>query len=250
MGRKIKKIYNLISAVIGSGIFLTGCNLFDRVDHAYHPEDVLAVATAKANAGDCSGAKDLLVTISNPNDDQLSALGWAYLCLAKASSATVATSLYQYSSSTNNLVVLSRLAQRLVPSTDARRVYIDLAIETFAKMLDQDRRNLQMAVAKLVRAAATLASQVNNADTQGLLEKTDIAPSSCAAQDCTTAPAACSEVMSDNDAIYFTSLVSEASDQLSALNTRDLQSLSLALKNGVAGGANAARCFIYNNIVQ
>lgn len=229
------------------------CNFFGGIDNPSDPQDVYTAAVAKADAGDCAGARDLLKAVANPSDKISIALGWAYLCVGGATAANIASSLYNYSSTSNDLTVVGKLARTLLPMTAEKLSAITSAYEAFTRIADGRTRGLETAIAKFVEAAAIVSNQAGNVAATGSLTRDDISNDpSCSGVTCSTGSAVCTAApgISDTDVSSFINAVTAATNALGTVNSSNLALLNLAqaLQNQLGVGT-VGRCVIYNNVV-
>jgi hypothetical protein len=242
----------LLAASLALAAASSGCNLFGNIDKPSDAPDQLSSAIAMANAGDCSGAKDLLVQIPNPNDEVNVALGWAYLCMAGATASTIATSIYNYTSTSTDYTVVGILARSLLPIDGTKTTNVNSSISAFSQIYDQNRLSIEVAIAQFVKAAIVLGRQAVNAGSSATLERTDISASTCQGADCTSAVQAalrCNTGMSHADIVSFADAINAAATALNASNAANLQALAAAIKSGLGVTDAVGRCFIMNQTI-
>lgn len=242
--------YCAVALIVAWSFAQTGCNLFGRLDPPGDRQDKYAAALAMANSGDCKGAKELLESVLPPDDDIASALGWAYMCLAGATAANIASSLYSFSGSSTNKTVVGALANTMLPMDSEKAVNAQKASEAFAQISDFRRRNLSVGIGKFVQAAAVLANQALNASSS-VLEKTDISNSACANfnGNCTASAGTCTAGMSNADVDSFITFVSAAATALGSVgSSTDLSRLATLIQAGLQAG-DPGRCFIFNETI-
>ena len=246
----------LLAAILALCVTTSSCNVLSTVDNPDETSSVVSAARARANAGDCAGARDLLRNIKASSDNEVKlALGWAYLCLAGATAARITASIYKYSSAGADLTVVGLLGRELLPMTNDRIENIHLAAATFNGITD-DRKSIQMGIAHFVRAASVLAEQATNQATTDALSQDDIAPSSCAAvaADCSAATVVnCSAGMSAAKVVEFNTQITNAMNYMTLAGVTSLTDLARRIQAGLALGSaddNIGRCFIRANVVS
>lgn len=227
------------------------CNLFGTLDAPSTSADKYAAAIARANAGDCKGAKELLDSIEFRNDEADTALGWANLCVAGATAANIASSIYKYTGSNNDLTVIGILARTMLPTDADKQSSVDAAINAFGQIGDPRRRSIEVAIGKFVKASAILAKQAENATATGTLDVSDIAPSACsgASTDCTAGFASCTAGMTDANVDAFFQAITDAATALAVAGAQDLKTLADTLKAGQGATQTAGRCFIFKKTI-
>lgn len=240
--------FGALAPVIALAVFSAGCNLFGKLDTPGESRDKYAAAIALANDGYCSDAQELLKSISRPNDDVRTALGWAQLCVGGATAANVASSIYKYKGNSSDLTVMGILARSMLPMTGDKTNALHDALATFGKISNGSRRSLQQALAQFSVAAGLLGNQSANDGAAGL-SRTDIADATCVqdATTCSTSATHCTATatsMPDADVAAFMNAIAAAATALQATEAADLQGLAAALNVGL-GGDNG-RCFIFN----
>lgn len=230
-----------------------GCNLFKGLDTPTTDEEAYSRAQALADSKDCKGAISYLEPIPSAErtDKARILLGWSYLCDAGASTKNVATSLYSYSSGSSSLTAIGHLGGNLGRVTPETLATIDKATNVFATIENPSIRLIEIAISKLVKAAAILGYQATLSG-ENKLTKSNIASTACDAvnSDCLVGCSANSlGAMSDSSVSEFTTTMNEAVSTLSSSSAADLGSLATAIRNKVAGATNTARCFIYKEMV-
>jgi hypothetical protein len=228
----------------------TGCNIFSKLDPPGDAQDKYAAAIALANAGQCQSAVDQLTAISPPNDDVLSALGWAYLCVAGATATNIATSLYKFSSNSDDFTVVGALARAMTPMTTDKLNAVQSALLSFNGVNDAKRQGLELGIANFAAAASLLAKQAGN-DGGTTVDLTDIAQATCSAvaSNCTIGCAKGPTGMSDTDVANFTTDVANAATALSVTGAADLQALATNISGQIGLTAPIQRCFIFNKTI-
>lgn len=246
------RAYAIVLTTLTLVLTTSSCNVFSPFDAPSSPESILAVATARANDGKCDEARDLLRTIRKPNNDELVALGWAYLCLAGATAPRVAESIYKYTSADNNLTVLGALAQTLLPMDTGKLEFVDQAIATFNR-LTNERIDMQLGIAHLIRATAVLALQGGNAASTASLERDDVTISTCDtfAPTCTGAAGSgsCPAGISSTNITQFSGELSEALTRLQRAGVTSLSDLATRVVAGLGADEEIARCFIRSSVI-
>lgn len=240
-----------IAALGAAMTILSGCNMWGGFDLPDDPDDRYLAAVAKADGGDCEGARDLLLPITSRNDDQNLALGWAQLCVAGATTKNIATSLYKYTSSSSDLTLIGNLARSMQPMTGGKLGSIDEATENFSKLSNPRVQSVEVAITKLVKAAGLLAYQATVVS-DPILRRRDIASAACdaVASNCAAGCAVTTDgIMSDAHVTAFTNAISQAAAALASSGAQDLSSLATAINAKVSGATNVARCYIYKEMV-
>lgn len=244
------KIFSFLAAsAMLSVLLLMGCNAFDGMEKAtdsgMSTQDKIVHARRLLSENECYQARDLLLTVAEPpNDEYRVTLGWSHLCVAGATAANIAVSIYNYTQDSLNTTVIGTLARQMLPARGDQVVSTQAAIDMFQGMNDASRSQIEVAIAEFARASSILAQQATN-DGTSTLTQTDISLSGCS-NSCVT----CSlPGMSDGDITLFANAISTAATQLAAANATNLKSLATQINSGVSGATDAARCFIYKNAI-
>lgn len=236
----------LYIAVLIGVTFNLSCNVWSILptEELKHNEDKYSVAITKGNDGDCQGTIDILSKVTDPTDPTLIALGWAYLCAAGATPNSLAITLFQYRGSSPNYAVIGQLAINLLPVTPEKLMSIDIALNYFSQVSDQNLAAFPTMIGKIVSAAALLGAQATNQGSSLNIEKIDI-DTSCS-NDCTSCTnpgmtdSAVTELTSDlTDAYYFSDFT----------NAAEFKHFLASLTLGLSGGSASARCFIYKSLI-
>jgi hypothetical protein len=241
----------LVISMIQVAAGTSGCNIFSKLDPPGDAQDKYAAAVALANAGQCQSAVDQLTAISPPNDDVLSALGWAYLCVGGATAVNIATSLYKFSSNnSNDFTVVGALARSMVPMTTDKLNAVQNAILSFNGVNDAKRQGLELGIAEFAAAASLLAKQAGN-DGGTTVDFTDVAQATCSAlaNNCAVGCARGPTGMTDNDVAAFTADIANAATALSITGAADLQTLATNISGQIGLTAPVQRCFIFNKTI-
>jgi len=244
-----------LGIVLGSSLLLAlctaSCNLFGAMDEAESPEDQYALAVARANAGECAQARDILGRLENRTDDMNAALGWAELCITGATARNIALSLYSYTGNSTNYSVVGVLSRTMLPVNAEKLERVTAAVSAFSRILEPSRKSLLVAIAQFVKAAAVLGAQAINSSDTGSLDKVDIGGSSCTTTTCGAAFALanCTSPMSNADVVTFTNAIADAATALELAGATDLKTLAQAIRTGLGGTNEFARCFIHNQTI-
>lgn len=245
----------ILAVALAVSVISSSCNVLSPLDSPDDTASVVAAARARANAGDCAGARDLLRSIkASSNNEVKLTLGWAYLCLAGATASTITASIYKYTTTASDLTVVGLLARELLPMSADRIENIQLAVGSFNTITDE-RIHIQMGIAHFVYAAAILAEQATTQASTSSLERDDISRSGCAAvaSDCSTATVVeCPAGMSATQVVDFNRQVTNAMNRMTLAGVTTLTNLAQRITTGLALGSaddNIGRCFIRSNVV-
>ena len=221
--------------------FNMGCNLFGALDTPEDDTELREKALVLMDENKCMDAAKLFQGKTTLTDEGYHILGWAQMCAGGASITQVATYLYSYSTSTQDLKIIGSLANKLIPSADSKVTSFSNAVTTFNQIQDSKTRGLDVTLANLVKAAAVVAKYSTSSGDTNLVTRADIS-SSCTS-DCTT----CTAGLSNTDATTIRSSITSATSAVASVGG-SLGSVSdlIARLNSQAGAADqATRCMVY-----
>ncbi len=232
-------------ALFAFAFFLGGCNLVAPFDPPSDEVDVIEQAQYLADNGDCVTARDLLINRQPKSDQLLFVQGFAQLCIAGSTLATIGTTIVNYTSTSgSDYTVIGQLARKLAPWSSSKNDQTQDAITSFLQISDPNRKAYTLLLARLTRMALLVAHASQGRDT---VYRDDIST----AANCTSAVACSAGGMSDADALAFKSEVTQLSNEVSSLSLAGLKDLSTALNSSFSAlaGADAIRYTVRNFVV-
>lgn len=243
------KALMIVGAIFSTSFIVHGCNFFSFMDKPKSQEELHIDALAKIDQDKCSDAIESLKKIGETANDQTYRLrGWANLCTAGIKLKNVLKTLMTYSSSSENLDVVGKLAASIIPQTSGSVTTIQTAIDDFGKQTASGDRTLNITLGYVLKAAAYVAKASSDGTT---VKKADVAPGGCQAS-CTDGTG-CTEVKMDNtDANGFGDALIKAGNTVAGDSTfgavKDL--VGKLKEQASATVANLNRCVVYNKILK
>ncbi|MEW6056937.1 MAG: hypothetical protein AB1540_10015, partial [Bdellovibrionota bacterium] len=243
-------IVSIVGAILAVGATMQACNLFGGIDEASSREEKITKAQAQMDQDKCADAVKELESITDKNDDVYQMLGWAQLCTAGATIERVGKSLFSYSSDANNLSVVGRLANQMVPTDNAKVATIDAALSAFNNQTAGKDKSFNQAFGNIIKAAAVIAqSSTDNVK----VVRADIAIGGCAGSTCDAVSASCDQrQMTDAQADSVFNAIADAEGAASRADIGVGNRLATNLRNlfPTGAGSNAKRCVVVNNLLS
>lgn len=221
------------------------CNVLEPLDAPSGKDQVIEQARYEADNGDCVTARDRLSQLDLRDDDVLSTLGFARLCVAGATLSVIGNTVVNYTSSSGtDYTVVGSLARALLPYDAGKQLEIGYALEHFSSISNATDRAAAVLVGHISYLAIIVAKA---AGAQTTLVRDDIST----AANCTSIAACPAGGMSDADALAFKDQVAVMANDVSSLNLPGLKDLADALNTSFAGlsTADAVRYTVRTTVV-
>jgi len=228
---------------------MMSCNATGGIDTPETATEKLSEVKALLDEAKCEDAIQKLNDINQPDAEIARLRGWANLCRAGATIGRVGKSLYSFDTTLNNLTVVGRLANEMVPTNDTKLSYIDEAINAFGQMGTSTDRSLVIAIAQMVKAAGYIAKYSTNGQR---VFKTDIAIESCQQVSCSAATdITCPARMSNTDANVVGNALIAANNEIGSNSTLGNLGTLASQLGGIASASTGAinRCYIISQML-
>lgn len=234
---------NKILLLILAALSLSACNLFSSMDKPTTGGQIVDKALALMDDKKCLDAVKLFQGRTDLDDDAYHTLGWAQMCANGATLTSVAKTMFSYSKTGDNLTILGKLSNSMVPADQNKVDGFTSAIASFNKISNVNIRSVNLTMANLTKVASIVAKQAANAGSSGTVSRVDISDN--CASGCTNCTNTTTGISDPDATTVGTTVLSATQSIVSGMGSvGDLAARLQALFPG--GAAQAYRCTIFS----